>query len=426
LSSQLLPALAACLLPFIWGRHCAAQETKQPPAPPATFEVNVNKVLVQVVVRDKQGRVVGDLKREDFQVFDNDKSQPVSGFLTERRALRASSADGSSKLLATSGAAPPSHIGPQRFVVFLFDDTHLSFEDLAHAKKAGTKVLTEALADADMAAVVSVSGETNSGLTRDGVKLKDAIMSLQPRGVYRTDGSECPNIDYYQADQIQNKHDAVALEVAIQQVISCAPKTPLDLAQRMAEMAAMRALNLGQQDIHETFSMTSEIVRRMAGLPGQSTLILVSPGFLTITQEALTQESHLIDLAAQSNVIISALDARGLYTTELAASEKSPGSGNVLLMKSEYRRRSGTGAENVMSELADGTGGTYFHNSNDLDTGFKELTTAPECVYLLEFTPDHVKQTGSYHRLKVKVDRDGLQLQTRHGYFAPKPEKKKK
>jgi VWFA-related protein len=124
-------------------------------------------------------------------------------------------------------------------------------------------------------------------------------------------------------------------------------------------------------------------------------------------------------------VIISALDARGLYTTELAASERSPGSGTILLMKSEYRRRSGTMAENVMSELADGTGGTYFHNSNDLDAGFKELTAAPECVYVLEITPDNVKQTGSYHRLKVKVDRDGLRLQARHGYFVPKAKKGK-
>ena len=188
----------------------------------------------------------------------------------------------------------------------------------------------------------------------------------------------------------------------------------------------MRTLEIGQQDIHETFATTSEIVRRMAGLPGQSTLILVSPGFLTITQEALTQESHLIDLAAQSNVVISALDARGLYTTEFTASEPSLGSTHTMLMKSEYRRSSGTMAENVMSELADGTGGTYFHNSNDLDAGFKSLTDAPDCVYLLEFTPTNVKNTGSYHRLKVKIDREGLRLQARHGYFVPKPDHRSK
>jgi VWFA-related protein len=78
-----------------------------------------------------------------------------------------------------------------------------------------------------------------------------------------------------------------------------------------------------------------------------------------------------------------------------------------------------------MAELADGTGGTYFHNSNDLDAGFRKLTLAPEYLYLLEFTPQDVKQDGSYHRLKVKVDESGLKLQARRGYYAPKASKKK-
>jgi VWFA-related protein len=82
-------------------------------------------------------------------------------------------------------------------------------------------------------------------------------------------------------------------------------------------------------------------------------------------------------------------------------------------------------SENVMAEFADGTGGTYFHNSNDLEGGFKRLTTAPEYVYLLEFSLKDVKPDGTYHRLKVKVDRDGLKVQARQSYFAPKAAKQK-
>jgi VWFA-related protein len=79
-----------------------------------------------------------------------------------------------------------------------------------------------------------------------------------------------------------------------------------------------------------------------------------------------------------------------------------------------------------MAEFADGTGGTYFHNNNDLAGGLQNLTAAPEYVYLLEFSLEHVKPDGAYHRLKVKVDRNGLQLKARRGYFAPMPEKGKK
>ena len=80
-------------------------------------------------------------------------------------------------------------------------------------------------------------------------------------------------------------------------------------------------------------------------------------------------------------------------------------------------------AEGALSDLADGSGGTFFHNSNDLDAGFKSLAEAPETVYLLELSLDNVKPDVAFHRLKVKVNRDGLQLQARRGYFMPKPEK---
>jgi VWFA-related protein len=82
--------------------------------------------------------------------------------------------------------------------------------------------------------------------------------------------------------------------------------------------------------------------------------------------------------------------------------------------------------EDIMAELADGTGGTYFHNSNDLQGGFRLLTEVPEYVYLLELSLQSVKQDGAYHLLKVKAGQDGLKLQARRGYFAPKAEKSKK
>jgi VWFA-related protein len=133
-----------------------------------------------------------------------------------------------------------------------------------------------------------------------------------------------------------------------------------------------------------------------------------------------------MDMAAQSNVTVSALDARGLYTTEMEASERTKGSAQTTQLKSEYRRSSMSSNENVMAELADGTGGTYFHNSNDLEDGFTRLAEGPECLYLLEFSIKGIKQNGSYHRLKVRVDHDDFKLQARHGYFAPKPAKHKK
>ena len=379
-----------------------------------------------VLVRDRQANAVGNLKKEDFQIFDNDKPQAITGFTIQRRSTARSDRVAASPADAVSVISQPSKV-PERFIVFLFDDMHLSVGDLAQTQRAVMGILPQSLTGSDMAAVVSISGRINSGLTSDRTQLQAAIMKLQPVGLYRAAGQECPNLDYYHADLIENKHNSAALEAAINETLSCSPGLQMrDVAERLAESAAMRVLAIGDQDIQVSLATIRDYVRKMAALPGQRQLILVSPGFLILTHEARADESQIIDMAAQANVTVSALDARGLYTTEIDASEMIKGSAQTAQLKSEYRRNSMSLNENVMAELAYGTGGTYFHNSNDLEGGFQRLTKAPEYLYLLEFSVKNVKKNGSYHRLKVTVDQEGLRLQARRGYFAEKPAKKKK
>jgi VWFA-related protein len=408
--------------------YSASQTT---PGASSPIQVNVNRVFLSVVVHDKQGRAVSDLKQEDFHVLDNDKAQVISAFTVQKRA--AVNRQTAAGLTAGTPPSDSSAPAPQRFVVFVFDDMHLSIENLSAAKAAAIQAVTGSLVDSDMAAVVSTSGKVNSGLTHDRAGLKAAILSLQPLNIYRSSQLDCPNISYYQADLIANKHDQDAFQDATRQELNCNPSNDdINFAERQAEADARRALNLGDTDVLRTYIALQEFLRRMANLPGQRMMILVSPGFLTIAPSALTQESRLIDFATQSNITISALDARGLYTTELAASERSPGLGTLngaggsVQLQSDYRRSGMASAEGSMASLADGTGGTFFHNRNDLGNGLAALTAVPECMYLLGFSPSDVKPDGSYHRLKVKVDRDGLQIEARHGYFVPRPDKKKK
>jgi VWFA-related protein len=250
-------------------------------------------------------------------------------------------------------------------------------------------------------------------------------MSLQPRSLYTGSAGECPKIEYYEADLIENKHDGAAFAKVLAQVFACDPalnkQRDLEVAQSMVDSAARRVLTVGEQDVQVTLAAIKEFVRRMAKLPGQRTLILLSPGFVSITPQALGWESEIMDLAARSNVTINALDARGLYTGVTDIRER--GAGQII---DSTHFAAMTRAEDVMSELADGTGGAFFHHSNDLGAGFKSLTDAPEVVYVLELSPDGVKPDGSYHRLQVKVDREGMRLQARQGYSAPKQEKNKK
>ena len=279
-----------------------------------------------------------------------------------------------------------------------------------------------------MAAVMAMSGKPNSGFTRDRDKLTEAVASLREQRVYRPVGRACPDVSYYQADLILNKNDTQAFETAVQEAFACANLDPKmrNVAENMARTSAQQALTFGDQGTRVSLEVIRLIVKKMATLPGQHTIILVSPGFLAASPELMTEKSEIMDTAAQANVTISAMDARGLYTTEIDASESgSAGSPMATQMKSQMHKNSMTTNEDVMAELADGTGGTYFHNSNDLSGGLQKLTAGPEYLYLLEFAPHDNKQDSSYHRLKVKVDQAGVNVKARQGYFTPKPTKKK-
>jgi len=383
--------------------------TDEPLTTGIALQVNVNRVLVPVVVRDKQGRSVSDLKKGDFQLFDNNKPGRITSFTVERRGAAEVSAASSD-----SATQPPAL--PQRTVVLLFDDLHLSFVDLANAKKAGEKALDGILGSSNQVAVVSLSGKVASGLTRDRVKLQEAILSLKSQGDYLHVSEVCPKIGYLQAWLMEFPQEAGPIGEAAMQVVACGASSDLHDAEQTARLTATRIVKVVGRDYVESFSAIDEVVRRMAALPGQRTLILISPGFDLHAPEVSAAESQMINLAAQSNVTISTLSARGLYTTSVTAGKDNSNRYSILEVHAE---------ESALSDLADGTGGTYFHDSNDLEAGFKALAEGPESVYLLELSLGSMKPDGAFHRLKVKVNRDGVQAQARHGYFMPKPEKAK-
>jgi VWFA-related protein len=403
-----------------------AQQTEPAPIAGAKLRVTVRAVLVPVVVRDANGREVGNLRKEDFEIFDNHKAQSISGFSIQKRAA----AEGNKTIPepAAPGESParqPSATAQPRYIVFLFDDLHLGASDLTQAQKVASKMIGGSLNDSDLGLVISFSG-ANSGFTRDRTKLQETVAKLRTQELYRHAGRECPDVDYDQGHLIVNQHNQQAFDLAVQEALGCGHINLQSVAEGMATTAARRAVNIGDQDVRVTLGFLTNLVRKMGTLAGERTLILVSPGFLTMTPEALAEKSQVLDTAAESNVTISALDARGLYTTELSASEHG---GNTIQgmqtgQHAQNHHNTMKQSEDILAELAEGTGGTYFHNSNDLEGGFLRLAGAPEVVYLLELSVDKVKQDGTYHRLKVKVGRDGLKLQARRGYFAPKKENK--
>jgi VWFA-related protein len=403
---------------------------------PATFSTKVNLVMVPVVVRDGKGKAIGTLQKEDFQLFDKGKPQVISKVSVEKAGETVIPAEVATDDAALENATPaaaakaPAPIA-QRFVVYLFDDVHTRTPDLVQARDAADRHLSESLDATTRAAIFTTSGQGNVDFTDDRAKLHAALMKLMWRPTLGAPGTECPDISYYMADMIQNRNDSAALHAAAQEVMAtCEPPTPGESAQQAEQMAeivvrgtAARVASLGERDTRLALTVLVDAIRRLSAAPGDRALILVSSGFY-LTDDLRFDETDIMDRAIRANVRISSLNARGLYVLVPGGDASTPGSAggpNVMNLKAQYQRDSALAEEGILEELADATGGRYFHNNNDLKAGFTQVAAAPEFVYLLGFAPQNLKLDGAYHALKVKLTNShGLDLQARRGYYAPK------
>jgi hypothetical protein len=166
-------------------------------------------------------------------------------------------------------------------------------------------------------------------------------------------------------------------------------------------------------------SVITDLVRRMAAMPGQRTIILLSSGFVTLGEHS-TLKSEIMDRAIKANVLINALDARGLYTDTPDITRPGTNMQTQQLLARVDRENARANAD-VMAELAAGTGATFFENNNDFDEGLRRLAAAPEYYYLLAFSPQNLRMDGSFHSLKVTVSKTihDIAVNARKGYYAP-------
>ena len=328
------------------------------------FKAHVNLVMVPVVARDVHGTAVGNLTKDNFQLFDKGKLQEITRFSVEKLGAKAPIEANATPGIPLSSEEGKGHmvVVPERFVAYLFDDVHLAPGDLSRIREAAERHMAE-LKPTDRAAIFTMSGTPMLDFTDSQSQLRTALYAVRP-----------------------------------------------NIMARAGAMTQGETLTLG------SLAAIKEVVRRMAGAPGQRVIMIISPGFFTIDPLYFPDKNEILDRAIRANVRINAMDARGLYT-DPALDVSRPGAGRGLgtgLMRESMR-------SDILAELAAGTGGRFYNNSNNYDEGFKHLATSPEYVYMLGFSPQNLKNDGSFHplRVAVKPSKD-LNLQVRHGYYAPR------
>ena len=384
-----------------------------------TFQSKVNLVLVPVVVRDKHGQPVRDLTRDDFQLFDKGQRQGIVSFSAIERTKRApNSTAGAAALPTTSGLAPPTAANnrPARSIVYIFDDLNTRFAAMANVREAAIRFFKTNVPAGNQAAIYTFSGNPTLEFTGDPDALETAVLKLRWHPPAGRGEMQCPDVSYYIADLIIAKGDSQALEGLAHHTAECAHVT-LEIARSIAFAAANRELIIGVHDTQVAMRTLSRAIRRLAAMPGERSIVLASPGFFAQTPEAMRAAAEILDLAARSNVVISGLGLHGVIVAEGEdiTARKAPDQ-----LWSRYRLETARADGDVLKDFAEGTGGTFFHNNNNLDTGFERVTAAPEFSYVLGFSPAELRTNGSFHSLKVRLPAGkGVSIEARRGYYAP-------
>jgi VWFA-related protein len=443
-----LAALAALLLAGTLAHSQAAAEAGDTPAaetaevtsqdsqPSLQLRIQRNEVVVRVVVRDSRSHFVTNLKQDDFRIFDDGKPQVITHFAVEgaEAAPAAASAIPGSEA-AKGAAAPPAPeiVLPRRFLALYFDDVHLDLGDLMVARNAAASYLASTLKPGDRAAIYTASGQNQVDFTDDRQQLHEDLMQLIPRPILKPDPGECPDISPYQAYKMVDEHDQYALQIAYEEAFECqctrfddsaAQQMCRTQVQSLADSMAARTLDFGLNESEFVLRGLELICRRMARLPGQRAIVLVSPGFLSRSKEFAID--RIVDVALRQNIVISTLDARGLYveqplgdvTQNRPAPIERP---DLVGWKNQFGIEEARTNADVLEEFARETGGVYFHNSNDIGEGFRRTGTFPQTFFMLAFAPQNLKLNGRLHNLKVTlVNNPGhYNLEFRRGYYAP-------
>src|SRR5436853_1617274 len=186
-------------------------------------------VQIDVVVHDSKGKLVRELKREDFEVLEDGKPQQISHFAigTAARPAVWLGTEPKKKVGASTAAAAPVEVAVGRYIVFAVDDVNIAPEDLLLAKRVLLRFIEQQMAGGDQVAVVTTSGSIGlfQQFTSERAVLQRAInrLSVHTRTAGRV--NDVPHISDYQAELI-DLGDPDALELAVQEILRSEPPPP--------------------------------------------------------------------------------------------------------------------------------------------------------------------------------------------------------
>ncbi|HEX8136088.1 MAG TPA: VWA domain-containing protein [Pyrinomonadaceae bacterium] len=400
----------------------------QTPASPPDDIVRISTELVQtdVMVFDKQGRFIDNLKPEDFELRVDGRVQPVSFF--ER--VVAGSSDEETQLAAARGrqrtgqsSAPVRPADRGRTIFFFIDDLHLSQESIMRTRKTLLNYIDREVGQNDQVAITSASGQIGflQQLTNNKSVLRKAVerLGFRATAVLR-DTTETPPMTAVQALEIAQNNQSV-LSFFVEALLRDNPMLRPEIAVQMVQVRSRRLVQQSDATNTNLLLTLASLMRSTARLPGRKLVFFLSEGFVMNVRDSdvLEKMRRATDAAARSGTVVYTMNPLGLETgmdaTTQAAFDLSgrlPQASTELMVTQEPLRI-----------IASSTGGRALLNTNALDASIGKTLQETSIYYLLAWRPDTEQQKpGKFRRIEAKViGRPELVVRVRNGYFTTDP-----
>src|SRR3984893_17707397 len=389
-------AIAAAMLLALNASSQAPQQAQQPQY---GLHVTSELVLVNVVVRDKKGNLVRDLKNEDFTLLEDGKHQTISTFDFENVDE-----------LATAGAAETTVVGTapdgsllrpaeksaalnardRRLMLLFFDFSGMDPEEIERSVEAAKKFVQTRMQPADLIALVSLATNMRIDLdfTDDKTKVLSALTAY-------TSG---------QGQGFDNGATGSAEGVAETGGAFTADDTDYNTFNADRKLLALQS-----------------IMQTLGKIAQKEPIIYFSTG---VSQSGVDNQSALraaTASAVNANVSIYPVDIRGLLAfppggEAQSASLHGQSAYNGATVLNDLSSNAAT--QETLSTLASDTGGKAFFDSNDFGAVFSQVQKDSSAYYVLGFTSTNALKDGRFRHLKVQVNRPDLKLDFRSGYYA--------
>src|SRR5271165_4708525 len=369
---------------------------------PATFKSNTNLVIVNVTVRDKSGKPIEDLKREDFQLLEDGKPQTISVF--ELQKLESDVLPPIEKTLVQR-TTPPTPKQPEqseppaaerlrdhRLIAILFDMSSMQPAEQLRAQAAANKFITEQMTKSDLVSIM-VYGTTLKTL-EDFTSDRDLLLA-DIRKLRIGDSSE---------NAVQGTAGADATD---------------DSGEFTADNTEFNIFNTDNK-----LAALEDAAKKLAIYPEKKALVYIASGISKTGVENQSQLRSTVNAAVRANVAFYPIDARGLMaiTPGGDASTASPkGTGMFTGSTQSSAKDSFHDSQETLYTLASDTGGKALLDSNDLSVGMTQVQHDINTYYILGYYSTNDAADGKYRKLKVTVSSNPqAKLDFRNGYYASK------